>query len=286
VAGGLGKHSLDDLNRIIAGHNVGLDFNVDDDAFTFAGRTTPADLQLQLQVLAAYFADPGYRPESLQRFRQGMGALYTNLTRTPGGVLQSDVSRFIHSDDPRFGYPPREQLEQRTLEELKAWLTPALARGYLEISIVGDFDPQAVIQAVAATFGSLPARDASKPAYTAQRQVHFPGARELKTFGFQSRDAKGYAVVYWPTTDFSQISEVRRLFVLAKVVEGRALERIRGSQGLSYAVQAAHAPSNAFPGYGASTRWLMHRQTPRRSWRCRYARSPGRSPMAASRRMS
>ena len=86
-AGGLGKHSLDDLNRIIAGHNVGLDFNVDDDAFTFAGRTTPADLQLQLQVLAAYFADPGYRPESLQRFRQGMGALYTNLTRTPGGVL-------------------------------------------------------------------------------------------------------------------------------------------------------------------------------------------------------
>jgi len=250
VAGGLGKHSLDDLNRIIAGHNVGLDFNVDDDAFTFAGRTTPADLQLQLQVLAAYFADPGYRPESLQRFRQGMGALYTNLTRTPGGVLQSDVSRFIHSDDPRFGYPPREQLEQRTLEELKAWLTPALARGYLEISIVGDFDPQAVIQAVAATFGSLPARDASKPAYTAQRQVHFPGARELKTFGFQSRDAKGYAVVYWPTTDFSQISEVRRLFVLAKVVEGRALERIRGSQGLSYAVQAAHAPSNAFPGYG------------------------------------
>ena len=53
-------------------------------------------------------------------------------------------------------------------------------------------------------FGSLPARDASKPAYTEQRQVHFPEARELKTFGFQSRDAKGYAVVYWPTTDFSQ----------------------------------------------------------------------------------
>ena len=250
VAGGLTKHSLDDLNRIIAGHNIGLDFNVDDDAFVFSGRTTPADLLLQLQVIAAYLADAGYRPEALQRFRQGLGALYLNLNRTPGGVVQSQVSRFIHSDDPRFGYPPREQVEQRTLEELKTWLTPALTRGYLEISVVGDFDPQAVVQAVDATFGSLPARDATKPPYTEQRQVHFPSTRELKSFEFQSRDAKAYAIVYWPTTDFSHISEVRRLFVLAKVLEGRVLDRIRGNQGLSYAVQSANVPSNAFPGYG------------------------------------
>jgi len=80
--------------------------------------------------------------------------------------------------------------------------------------------------------------------------VHFPSTRELKSFEFQSRDAKAYAMVYWPTTDFSHISEVRRLFVLAKVLEGRVLDRIRGNQGLSYAVQSANAPSNAFPGYG------------------------------------
>ena len=250
VAGGLGKHSLDDLNRIIAGHNIGLDFSVDDDAFTFGGRTTPADLLLQLQVIAAYFTDPGYRPEALQRFRQGLGPLYLNLTRTPGGILQSEVSRFLHSDDPRFGYPRREELEQLTLEQLKAWLSPALAHGYLEISLVGDFDLQAARQAVAATFGSLPSRDESKPAYTKQREVRFPTTREITKFEFQSRDAKAYAVVYWPTTDFSHISEVRRLFVLAKVLEGRILERVRDRQGLSYSVQSAHAPSSAFPDYG------------------------------------
>jgi zinc protease len=38
--------------------------------------------------------------------------------------------------------------------------------------------------------------------------------------------------------------------VLAKVLEGRVLDRIRGAQGLSYAVQSAHSPSSAFPGYG------------------------------------
>ncbi|MEO8629416.1 MAG: insulinase family protein [Betaproteobacteria bacterium] len=250
VAGGLQKHSLDELNRIIAGHNIGLEFSVEDEAFVFNGRTTPQDLLLQLQVMTAYLTAPGYRPEALEQLHQSLGPTYLNLTHTPGGVMQSQVSQFLRSGDPRFGVPPREQVEQRTLEELKTWLNGPLTRGYLEISIVGDFDLDAAQQAVASTFGSLPTREAAKPAYTEQREVHFPKQRELTTFKFDSRDPKAYATVYWPTTDFSHITEVRRLFVLSKVLEGRILDSIRGKQGLSYSVQGAHSPSIAFPDFG------------------------------------
>jgi zinc protease len=173
-----------------------------------------------------------------------------NLMRTPGGVLQSKVARLLRGGDERFGYPEREQVVARTLEELKAWLAGPLATGYLELSVVGDFDPDAALKAVNATFGSLALREATKPPYTAQREVHFPTDRALRTFTFESRDAKSYASVYWPTTDFSHTSDVRRLYVLAKVLEGRILERIRVQQGLSYTAQGAHAPSTAFPGYG------------------------------------
>jgi len=38
--------------------------------------------------------------------------------------------------------------------------------------------------------------------------------------------------------------------VLAKVLEGRILERIRVQEGLSYTAQSANLPSIAFPGYG------------------------------------
>jgi zinc protease len=64
------------------------------------------------------------------------------------------------------------------------------------------------------------------------------------------RDPKAYATVYWPTTDFSHTSDVRRLFVLAKVLEGRILERIRIQEGLSYTAQGGNSPSTAFPRYG------------------------------------
>ena len=250
VSGGLQKHSYDELNRITAGRNVSLDFTVEDDAFVFTGRTTPDDLTLQLQIMAAYFTAPGYRAEALDRFRQSLAALYLNLTRTPGGVQQSQVARYLRDGDPRFGYPDRAEAAAATFEQLRAWLTTPLATGYLEISLVGDFDPETALQAIASTFGSLPTRDAQKPPYTAEREVHFPGGRRLATFTFEGRDQKAYASVYWPTTDFSHTTEVRRLFVLAKVLEGRILERIRVQEGLSYTAQSANLPSVAFPGYG------------------------------------
>ena len=56
--------------------------------------------------------------------------------------------------------------------------------------------------------------------------------------------------MYWPTTDFSNVSEVRRLFVLAKALGNRVLERVRNEQGLTYSAHGDHAPSQAFPGFG------------------------------------
>ena len=250
LPGGLALHSLDQLNGITAGHNVSLDFTVDDDAFLFTGRTTPEDLPLQLQVMAAYLTAPGYRTEALERFRDGLGPMYLSLTRTPRGVLQSQVARFVHGGDPRFGVPDRDEVAKQTVADLKSWLAEPLATSYLEISIVGDFDVNAALAAVSSTFGALPTRQAVKPPYTEQRQVHFPSQRTMETFPFRSQDPKAYAAVYWPTTDFSHISEIRRLFVLAEVLEGRILDRIRVREGMSYTAQASHAPSLAFPGYG------------------------------------
>jgi zinc protease len=250
LAGGLAAHSIDDINRLTAGRSVGLNFDVEDGAFVLSGSTVPADLQLQLQLMAAYVAAPGYRPEALERFRKALPQLYQSLDRTPSGVMQRDVTRFLRDGDPRFGYPGQPALAALTLQDLRATLASPLATGYLEISLVGDFDMDAAIEAVAATFGSLPQRDAAQKDYGPAREVHFPDARELTTFSYDTVDPKALAAVYWPTTDFSNISEVRRLFVLAKALGNRVLERVRNEQGLTYSAHGDHAPSQAFPGFG------------------------------------
>jgi zinc protease len=250
VAGGLEKHSLDELNRIIAGRSVGLGFEVEDDAFVLGGRTTPGDLELQLQLLAAYLVAPGYRGEALERFRKGLPQLYQSLERTPMGVMQKEVVRFLRGGDPRFGYPEQSVLAVRTLDEVRAALSEALSHGYLEISVVGDFELERAVDAVGRTFGSLPQRAAAKPPFSEARDVRFPARRGITAFPYDTNDPKALSVVYWPTTDFSRVSDVRRLFVLAKVLGSRVLERVRNVQGLTYTAQGDHAPSHAFPDYG------------------------------------
>ena len=98
-----------------AGRSVGLSFDVEDGAFVLGGHTVPADLELQLQLMAAYIVAPGYRPEALDRFRQGLPQLYQSLDRTPMGVMQRDVTRFLRDGDPRFGYPAQPALASLNL---------------------------------------------------------------------------------------------------------------------------------------------------------------------------
>lgn len=251
-SGGLEAHSADELQRILAGKSVGTGFGVDDDAFTIGGRTTSDDLLLQLQLMRAQITNPGFREEAERVFKAEIDQLYQILNHSPNGIQAGKVENFLHGGDPRFGYPEKEQLLARTTAEAKSWVTPDLEGGYLEIAIVGDFDLEAAVDAVARTFGTLPERAESKPAYEAERKVAFPrDAGEQKEFTFQSEIKKSTSLVYWPTTDRpSDVSRARRLSLLSSVMSDRIRKKIREELGDAYSPRAHNIPSDAFTDYG------------------------------------
>src|SRR5690606_4346939 len=152
--------------------NVGYRFDIGTEAFTLSGGTTPEDLLLQLEVLNAFLVDPGYRPEALRQFRDGLEPMYTEPSHAITGPQNSEINMLMANGDRRFGLPPREELEKRNFDEVRAWLGPEFASGPIEIAMVGDLDPAQAIDLVAKTFGALPARK-PKPAYTAERKVSF-----------------------------------------------------------------------------------------------------------------
>ncbi|MBI2518457.1 MAG: insulinase family protein [Opitutae bacterium] len=249
LLGGLGQHSIDDLQRLLAGHTVGRAFGVGNDAFNFNGNTNKADLALELQLLCAYVTDPGYRPEAMRLIAKNLGPFYTRLANTVEGPLQTEVPRLLASGDPRFGVPPLPALAARTMDEVKAWLTPEFARGALEIAIVGDFDPEAATAAVAKTFGALPARGA-KPAYEAARQVAFPAAPLVQQFAVPTEIPKGQVVLFWSATDARDVKLSRRLNLLSSVLSDRLRKKIREEMGGTYSPDAGTSLSDTFTGYG------------------------------------
>ena len=251
-AGGLGRHSSTDLQRILAGRTVSVSFRTAPDAFEFTGSASPKDLRLALEWLTAKITDPGYRPESLRLAQKGLEQMYAGFAHTPNGPISTEVANLIASGDPRFGTPPREVMFARTLDEVRAWLTPALRTGALEIGVVGDFEPDAVIEAVAATLGALPARG-ERTDDSALRQVAFPSVPFTRSYAIDSKLQKGLALFYWPTTDGRDAHTSRRLSLLASVVTDRMRLRLREEMGGTYSPSARSVASDTFPGYGYLT---------------------------------
>ncbi len=249
TAGGLGRHSSDDLRRILAGRNVGTGLSVGTDALSLGGQTTPADLLLQLQLTTAFIADPGFRPEAERQLRQGLEQLYARLAHTPQGPLQLEVSRLLASGDPRFGTPTEAELAARTTEEVRTWLAPQLATGAIEIALVGDLDIETAITAVAQTLGALPPR-APKPALAEAREVPLPAEPFRRDYLVETEIPKGIVALYWPTTDSRDVRIARRLSLLGEVFADRLRVKVREELGGAYSPGAGNNSSDTYRGYG------------------------------------
>jgi zinc protease len=250
VRGGLGKHSPDDLHRILAGKTVGINFSMGSDAFLFAsGVTTPDSLLVELQLLAASVTDPGYRPEAGRYAVQFLNAAYNQLERVPQGILSTEIPTLLANGDTRFGLPPRAVELTRTLDEEKAWLAPQFATGPIEISIVGDLDVESALDFIARTFGALPAR-APKPGYAEERKVQFPAQVFSKEYTIKSEIPKALVALYWPTTDSRDVRLERRLQILTEVFNDRLRIKIREQLGDAYSVATGNDQGETYPGYG------------------------------------
>lgn len=256
-AAALEKHSTDDLERILAGNTVGVSFAVGDEFLSLSGKTNKKDLLLQSQLMCAYLTAPGYREEGMRQLRLGLDAIYNQVEHTPEGILKTKLDGIIHNGDPRFSFPAKEQLQARTMADLKAWLTEPLQKSYLEVAIVGDFDLETAVKAATATFGALPARQAERPNLDEARKVQRTTETD-KTLTFESKIPKGIVAVYWPTTDRrSDIKLSRSMNLVSSVLDDLVMEKVREELGESYSPDVHSTMSDTFLNDGHIAAYLV-----------------------------
>ncbi len=249
--GGTGEHSLDELDRLLAGKTVSAGFGAGEDAFSSGARTIPQDLETQLQVWAAYLSDAAFRPESISQFRQRYAIVYPTMSATPGSVAQRDVQQILAGGDPRFGYPTLEAVQAVELDEARALLQDTLSNSAVEVAIVGDVTEEQAVAAVARTLGALPERAAAPEEFADVRSVSFPSpAPDLVTLRHDGEADQAAAMVYWPTPDAEDVVLARKLTLLREVLQIRLIEKVREELGTTYSPRVGSQFSRTFPGYG------------------------------------
>ena len=250
AGGGLGEHSQDELVTILAGRSVRLAISSANNGFRMSGTTTPRDLLLQMQLLAAGITDPGYRTEAVERFRRGVAQFFASLDATPGQALGNSIGDILSDGDPRFSLQGEEAYSSLTFEQLRADIGDRLANGAIEIAIVGDFDEQAAIDAVAATFGALAQRETDFQPREEARERTFTADRQSRTITHSGEPDQALIRIVWPTTDDSDHAENIRLGLLARVVQIRLQEVLREELGQAYSPNANSSLSRTWRDYG------------------------------------
>jgi len=245
---GLGSLEKDEIKLAMAGKNTNAIFGFEEDHFFFKGITVSEEVPLLFQLIYAHLVDQAYRQEayslSMERFKQQ----YLKLSSSIDGAMLLSGMRFLAGGDSRFGLPSYDLFKNLSLEHISEWIDDPLKQDKLEVSVVGDFDINSVIETAAKYLGSLPQRSTYKT-------NKISGAPKLP-FGQLSKITvpteiqKGVVIVAYPTEDIWDINRTRRLSVLSNIFSNRLREIIREKLGAAYSSTAYNKPSRAYPGYG------------------------------------
>lgn len=249
VEGGTGKLGYTALRQALTGCTVSLSQGIEDDVFSLKGRTTIGDLATQMQLMTAYVSDPGYRPETFERFRTLTAGALQQSVATPGAVLGRYAAKLLHGGDDRWStIPPATALADAQPGDVRTILQPGLS-GPLDVTIVGSVDVDTAIAATAATFGTLTPRGAARPVNaTVNLLSPSPDVMRLHDEG---RADQALALDVWAGPSLlSNASEARTLAVAAAIIQTRLTDRLRSAEGTTYSPVVQASASDVERDYG------------------------------------
>ena len=249
---GLEAHDPDELRRVVAGRTVSDSLAANNSALVASGSTTQADLELQLDLLAARLTATAWRPETQAQLAGVAPIVAKNIRSAPTQVFGSALNAVLSGGDARFGVVDADSLTGVTLDDLRAAVAPQLAEGPLALALVGDVDQDAAIAAVGATLGALPER-ALRDEDGAAAPIAFVAGGEPKVLTHTGEADQGVLSLSWQTDDGEDLRDDITRDLLAATMGLRLTETLREELGATYSPQAISFSQRTFDGFGHIT---------------------------------
>ena len=226
---GLGEMNKTQLETALTGTNTNVHLEVGENRFSLVGSSTSKQYILLFQLLYAFINDPAFRQDaynlSIERYRQR----YETMLKSVDGSTHLIVPQFLSGGDSRFGFTSIDNYQKLTIDDIRSWLEPSIRNDAIEISAVGDFDPDTLILMASKYFGSVPSRHHDPP-LTLNRLPQFPKNKSV-THRVDTQTLKAKILIAYPTEDMRDINRTRRLAITAKLFSERIRERIREQMG-------------------------------------------------------
>jgi len=243
---GSGKLSQSVLDTLTAGSSVVMNFRAGEAAFSWSGGALYKDFEFFVQILHTRMFDPGFRRSVYLTARSRAEMMYKEMGQEIEGALALEVKPFLAGGNARFGLPAWDKISHINFTDLDDWMRSVFKISDMEISLVGDFERDAVVKILGRYFDHSLLKEKTVPKTV---QIHFP-ASERREVSVKTSIDKSLIVVAWPTDDFWDIKRTRRLNILSAIFEDRLRKAIRESMGATYSPNCYSWGSRAYSRYG------------------------------------
>lgn len=252
TAAGIGPFTPDELTRLVAGRRIGFSIQPQESALAMATHTNQDDLADAMKLMVGALTQMRYAETPIERLKNSYAATYQAYFAAPGTVLQAFGAPYLHGGDARFrGVPPTEDVAALTLAKFRAFWQQQLAQGPIRVLAVGDLDPDALIAAVARSFGALPPRpDTSPSAADLAVTAVWDGPKPVILHHKGDPNQAAVAMIYPTTGVLADVPESIAIDIAASIIQDRLIQGFRETQGASYTPFADSAQSADLPDYG------------------------------------
>jgi zinc protease len=236
---GVGDLSLEQERAAIP-ELFGWDFSVSASSTEFAVSSAGAagGAPFAIQDFAAHFAHPGIRPKAWLRASDMVHQVIAPYENTAGGVAGNALTARL-TENRSLVCPNFDQVSHYAVAEFQDWFFPQLAAGPIEVSVVGDFDPQRMRDTVARTFGALPALTGPDEPPAEARRVKDPPPKIDATVAFFGPNESAAMQLAWAAPDVVSVEGRAQAAILASLLHQRLRTKLREEMGETYSPETA-----------------------------------------------
>lgn len=153
----LGGHSINQLNRMLSGRQLGLSFVLNDPNEQMNGGCQSADLETLLQLCYLYFTDVSLDEESFQSVKSRIRSQLSQSSNNPKMIYSDSIGSTIYHGNPLYrNISPEEVLQLDGERVLELYRQRVANAGDYTFSLVGAFDVDEVRPLIRKYLASLP----------------------------------------------------------------------------------------------------------------------------------
>ena len=160
---GIGKFKATDLQKQLAGKDVGFAFSLDDYTATGSGSCSPKDLETQLQLMWLYFNAPRWSEEDFNVLKDMLATQLKNVESNPMYTFQKEYNKTLYNNNPRRGMMGLAELEKVEFAKMPELFKTMFGNAAdFTFTFVGNVDLDVLKPLVEKYIGSLPASSKKK----------------------------------------------------------------------------------------------------------------------------